>query len=255
MIFKTKNIAELCAYKTKYQSKIEEIKPVDSKILNFLSHEEYEHKLTESLIREDAFIDVITKVDRVLTKIYNLETNNSEHSFVRETTSNHTRSPSNPTETVKVKLPKLELKPFDGNILNWQPFWDRFQSSIDSNSNISSVDKFAYLQSLSSPSTSEFISGLTTTAESYNEAVELLKQRYGNTQVLINAHIQQFVSSPVIKSVNNVKGRRKLGRFETQVPGARFQVSGSKRRCQVPGVRVHVPPSRSASSRCPGVRF
>ena len=72
----------------------------------------------------------MTKIDRVLTKIYNLETNDSEHSSVRKTTSNHTRSLSNPTETVKVKLLKLELKPFDGNILNWQPFWDRFQSSI-----------------------------------------------------------------------------------------------------------------------------
>ena len=87
----------------------------------------------------------MTKIDHVLTKIYNLETNDSEDSSVRVTTSNHTRSPSNLTETVKVKLPKLELKPFDGNILNWQPFWDRFQFSIDSNSNTSSVDKFDYL--------------------------------------------------------------------------------------------------------------
>ena len=151
----------------------------------------------------------MTKVDRILTKIYNLETNNSEHFSARQTTSNHTRSPSNPTETVKVKLPKLELKPFDGNILNWQPFWDRFQSSIDSNSNISPVDKFAYLQSFLSPSASKCISGLTTTAENYNEAVELLKQRYGNTQVLINAHMQQFISLPVIKSVNDVQRLRK----------------------------------------------
>ena len=82
---------ELCAYKTKYQSKIEEIKIVDSKILNFLFQEEYEHKLTESLIREDAFINVTTKIDCVLTKIYNLETNNPEHSSVRETTSYYTQ--------------------------------------------------------------------------------------------------------------------------------------------------------------------
>ena len=168
---------ELCAYKTKYQSKIEEIKTVDSKILNFLSQEEYEHQLTESLIREETFTDVITKIYRILTKICNLETNDSEHSSVRETTSNHTRSPSNLTECVKVKPPKLELKPFDGNILNWQPFWDRFQSSIDSNSNISSVDKFAYLQSFLSPPTSECISGLTTTVENYNEAAELFETK------------------------------------------------------------------------------
>ena len=47
-------------------------------------------------------------------------------------------------------------------------------------------------------------------AENYNEAVELLKQRYGNTQALINAHIQVFVSLPVKKSVIDVKGLGKL---------------------------------------------
>ena len=51
---------------------------------------------------------------------------------------------------------------------------------------------------------------MTTIAESYNEAVELLKQRYDNTQILINTHMQQLVSLPVIKSVNDVKGLRKL---------------------------------------------
>ena len=138
---------ELCAYKPKHQSKIEKMKTVDGESLTFLSQEKYEHELIERLIREDAFIDVMTKIDGVLTKIFNLETNNSEHSSARETTSSHTRSPSNPTETIKVKLPKLKLKPFDGNILNLQLFSDRFQSSIDSNSSISPLDKF-YLRPL-----------------------------------------------------------------------------------------------------------
>ena len=81
--------------------------------MTFLSQKEYEHEKTESLTREDTFIDFMTKIDRVLTIIYNLETNNSEHSSIRETTSTHPRSPSNPTETIKGKLPKLELKHFD----------------------------------------------------------------------------------------------------------------------------------------------
>ena len=29
-----------------------------------------------------------------------------------------------------VKLPKLELKKLDGNILKWQEFWDAFDSTI-----------------------------------------------------------------------------------------------------------------------------
>ena len=77
--------------------KIEEIKTADSKILNFLSDEEFEPELPESLIRKDTFIDIMTKIDRV----FNLETNDSEHSSVRETTSNHTPSPSNPPKLLK----------------------------------------------------------------------------------------------------------------------------------------------------------
>ena len=150
------------------------------------------------------------KIDCVLTKTYNLETNNYEHSSGAETTLTHTRSPSNPTETVKSKLSKLELKPFDGNILNWQPFWDRFQSPIDSNSSISRIDKSTYLQSFWSPSASECVSGLTTTGENYNEAVELLKQRYGNTQVLINAHLQQFVFYLMWKDRENFMKKSKV---------------------------------------------
>ena len=76
--------------------------------------------------------------------------------------------------------------------------------------NISPLDKFAYLQSILSPSASECISGQTTTAENYNEVVELLNQRYGCMQLLINAHMQQFIYLPVTKSVNDVKGLRKL---------------------------------------------
>ena len=78
--------------------------------MTFLSQEEYEHELTESLIRQDTFIDVMTRFDGVLTKNFNLETNNSEHFSARETTSIYTRSPSNPTETIKVKLLKWNCK-------------------------------------------------------------------------------------------------------------------------------------------------
>ena len=29
-----------------------------------------------------------------------------------------------------VRLPRLELKKFDGNILKWQEFWDLFESTM-----------------------------------------------------------------------------------------------------------------------------
>ena len=46
--------------------------------------------------------------------------------------------------TPTIKLPKLELQKFDGNILKWQEFWDSFEASIHRNPNLQPVDKFNY---------------------------------------------------------------------------------------------------------------
>ena len=58
--------------------------------------------------------------------------------------------------------------------------------------------------------TSSCISGLILTTENYDEAVKILEERFGNTQILISAFMQQFVSLPKIKSANDISGLRKL---------------------------------------------
>ena len=110
----------------------------------------------------------------------------------------------------KVKFPKLELKPFDEDIINWKPFWDQFNASIHSNILISKITKFSYLKTFLNESSSSCISGLTLTTENYDEAVEILEERFGNTQILISAFMQQIVSLRKIKSANDISGLRKL---------------------------------------------
>ena len=48
----------------------------------------------------------------------------------------------------KVRLPKLTIKPFNGNLTNWMSFWDSYKSSIHESSELSNIDKFNYLKSL-----------------------------------------------------------------------------------------------------------
>ena len=57
---------------------------------------------------------------------------------------------------VKVKLPKLELKPFHGDIIDWKPFWDKFNASIHSNNLISKIEKFSYLKTFLNESASNW---------------------------------------------------------------------------------------------------
>ena len=55
--------------------------------------------------------------------------------------------PSNPLPEIAngVKLPKIDVFTFDGNILNWGIFWDHFQVSIHSKKQLKDAEKLAYL--------------------------------------------------------------------------------------------------------------
>ena len=69
-------------------------------------------------------------------------------------------------------------------------FWDSFESAVHRNPNISEVDKFNYLTSMLEHSTTAAIAGLSLTASNYNEAIAILKKRFGNKQVIINMHME-----------------------------------------------------------------
>ena len=62
----------------------------------------------------------------------------------------------------------------------------------------------SYLQSFLCPSASQSISGPAITVENHTEALNLLRERYGNTQVQISAHVKQFVSLSPVKGMNDV---------------------------------------------------
>ena len=94
---------------------------------------------------------------------------------------------------MKVKLPKLELKTFDGDIINRKSFWDQFDGSVHSNNHISQIEKFSSLKTFLNESASRCISDLTLTTENYDEAVKILEEGFDNTQILISAFMQQFV--------------------------------------------------------------
>ena len=45
-----------------------------------------------------------------------------------------------------IKLPKLDVPTFDGNILNWKCFWEQFCISVHDRSNLSEAEKLVYLR-------------------------------------------------------------------------------------------------------------
>ena len=90
--------------------------------------------------------------------------------------------------TPTIKLPKLELQKFNGNILRWQEFWDSFEASIHRNPNLQPVDKFNYLRAELEGDASAVISGLELTNSNYEVAVNLLQERFGRDELMMDAH-------------------------------------------------------------------
>ena len=123
---------------------------------------------------------------------------------------------------INVKLPKLSLKKFNGDVTKWSTFWDAFESSVHNNPGLSAFDKFNYLKSLLEGPASEAVSGLKLTAVNYVEAVSILKKRFGNKQQIISKHMENLLGIDVITSQHNLKGLRHLyDTVESQVRGLR----------------------------------
>lgn len=85
--------------------------------------------------------------------------------------------------TDRVKLPKISLLHFRGNMMKWTPFWDSFESAVHRSTHLSEIDKFNYLRSLLEGTAYDAIAGLSLSAANYTEAVEILKKRFGNKRL------------------------------------------------------------------------
>ena len=71
------------------------------------------------------------------------------------------------------RLPKLTLPTFNGNPLQWQTFWDSFIAAVDSNTDLSLVQKFGYLRAQLQGDAANAIGGLPLTDANYTHSVTL----------------------------------------------------------------------------------
>ena len=163
-----------------------------------------ETELEEILKRDDDLETYLIRVERLLEK----------EKRGRKSPSPVSNRMSTSVQSVvgdkPVKLPRLEIQKFDGNVLNWSTFWDRFTSSIDDATGINEVEKFNYLLGLLSENAKSCISGLTLTSENYQHAKAMLKERYANLQAIISTHMESLVKMPSIRNMNNISQIRKM---------------------------------------------
>ena len=118
-------------------------------------------------------------------------------------------SPITTPESRTVKLPKIDVPTFDGEMLRWQTFWEQFSISVDKCSDISNTEKLVYLRhSLKDGSAKNVIEGLSHSADQYKEAIDSLKARYDRPRIIHQTHVREIYQVPSLKDGSGKELRR-----------------------------------------------
>ena len=108
-----------------------------------------------------------------------------------------------------LKLPKLDVPAFDGQVINWRPFWEQFVISIHSRSTLSDTEKLVYLkQSLKDGTAKGVIEGLSRSGEHYQEAIESLRARYDRPRLIHQTHVRMILEAANLKEGTGRELRR-----------------------------------------------
>ena len=132
-------VIQFKAFKNSYPENFNKIKELDNELIYLLKPKESEKELQEIIASEDGFLLLFAKLDQTLRKIPPIE------SFSTLSVTKHTNENRNSSKPVKVKLPELVNKKFNGYILERQSFRDQFSSAIHQKDYISDIDQFNYL--------------------------------------------------------------------------------------------------------------
>ena len=161
----------------------------------------------EFVIPEESLEDIISEAGDFRDKCTLCRVNAKKLLAVNSEVNKSTAT-SNKSISSEIKLPKIDLPKFNGNVLEWQAFWDRFKVTIH-DSDIADVQKFTYLLSVVDGEAKSTIKGLTITSEHYSVALELLKTRFGRTDKIIYTHVTELLNLQVGPK-NNVASLWKL---------------------------------------------
>lgn len=117
-------------------------------------------------------------------------------------------SPSTPSKTTHVRLPKITIPMFSGQYSEWISFRDLFVSLIHDNADIDDVQKMHYLKGHLRGEAEQLLRHIPITNSSYQQCWTLLNNRYNNKQYLVNSILNRFFNQRNVssESASAIKG-------------------------------------------------
>ncbi|XP_054706547.1 uncharacterized protein LOC129216358 [Uloborus diversus] len=186
--------------------KAELLKKIDEDIEPLLELEEYEKELVSAYEYAEKISNTIFRAQRKLKEIKS--SNNSQANMSEKLIH----------ETKHVKLPKLNIQKFYGDCTQFYSFYNTFKISIHENETLSKTEKFNYLKSYLGGPAANAIAGFEISDENYDSALQILKERFGKKDVIINSHMNKLLNlSPVYKITDIPKLKRIHNEIEVNV--------------------------------------
>ena len=182
--------------------KLEVLKLLDGEILDKVEEKDVADEIDHSDGFKEGIYSVLVKIDRALKSA-------PTTAGVGPTPSSGVPT-SDPCSKSRVRLPKLSIKPFNGELTAWASFWESYHSAIHDNPALTDAEKFNYLRSLLERTALDAISGLALTAPNYKEAISVLEKRFGNKQRIVAKHMDALMNLEAVSSQHNLKGIRRL---------------------------------------------
>ena len=87
-----------------------------------------------------------------------------------------------------------------GDPLQFQSFWEIFDSSIHWNTSLVPINKFSYLKTLLTGKAKDVLNSLEVTSGNYEEAAVILKSHFGDPQVVIQSNIDILLALHPVSS-------------------------------------------------------
>ena len=133
--------SKISQLKLSLEEKLATVKQLDGDILELTEDDKVDEEIEQADLFKEGIYTAIVCIERLL-----VATPIAPPTIPHVTPRESERAPD--ASGHRVKLPKLMLKPFNGDITTWTPFWESHESAIHKNASLSDVDKFNYLNSL-----------------------------------------------------------------------------------------------------------
>ncbi|XP_035205737.1 uncharacterized protein LOC118180775 [Stegodyphus dumicola] len=176
-----------------FVSKVQRLEDTHVRYLSTLSGNEIEAEFDVIEDYRDKAVRIETKVKDILQNLQNVSTSNFIlNESVNENVCKRT-----------FKLPKLELRKFDGEIKEWLFFWSQFEK-IDKDTTIYDSDKFQYLlqATVEGSRARKVIESFPPTSANYPKAIECLKARFGRNDLQVEVYVRELLKL-VLRNANS----------------------------------------------------